>query len=168
MTENLKEFSQMEKKTDTGWVQVTSISNEDLKSLFRINVTGMSGDKYIRAVATDAGSEMDANSSVTHVRIGTILEVQTRPQDTEDRVQKAVVLLDLTADSKITKEIWVANNANDNSPAWEIYAPDVAGNHTFKNTVKNADKWAVAAKIKITANNSTEEISLRAIGMGVL
>lgn len=168
MTENLKEFSQMEKKTDTGWVQVTSISNEDLKSLFRINVTGMSGDKYIRAVATDAGSEMDANSSVTHVRIGTILEVQTRPQDTEDRVQKAVVLLDLTADSKITKEIWVANNANDNSPAWEIYAPDVAGNHTFKNTVKTADKWAVAAKIKITANNSTEEISLRAIGMGVL
>ena len=168
MTENLREFTQMEKKTDTGWIQVTSASNEDVKSVFRINVTGMSGEKYIRAVSTDAGSEMDANSSTIRVKIGTVLGVQTRPQDTDERIEKAVVLLDLTADDKVTKEIWVANNANDDSPVWETYAPDSAGNHTFKNTEKTADKWAVATKVKITANNSTEEISLRAIGMGVL
>lgn len=168
MTENLREFAQMEKKTDAGWTQVDSASNEDLNSTFRINVTGMNGETYIRAVSTDTGSETDANSSVIHVKIGTVLEVQTHPQDTDERIEKAVVLLDLTADAKVTKEIWVTNNANDDSPAWETYSPDSAGNHTFKNTEKTADKWAVATKVKITANNSTEEISLRAIGMGVL
>ena len=128
----------------------------------------MSGEKYIRAVSTDTGSGMDTNSSVIHVRIGTVLEVQMRPQDTSKRIEKTVVLLDLTADEKITKEIWVTNNANDDSPSWETYTPDSAGNHTFENIEKTADKWAVAVKVKITANNSTEEISLRAIGMGVL
>ena len=168
MTKNLKEFTRMEKKTDAGWIQVTSASNEDVKSAFRINVNGMSGEKYIRAVSTDTGSGMDTNSSVIHVRIGTVLEVQMRPQDTSKRIEKTVVLLDLTADEKITKEIWVTNNANDDSPSWETYTPDSAGNHTFENIEKTADKWAVAVKVKITANNSTEEISLRAIGMGVL
>ena len=168
MTKNLKEFTRMEKKTDAGWIQVTSASNEDVKSAFRINVNGMSGEKYIRVVSTDTGSGMDTNSSVIHVRIGTVLEAQMRPQDTSKRIEKAVVLLDLTADEKITKEIWVTNNANDDSPSWETYTPDSAGNHTFENIEKSADKWAVAVKVKITANNSTEEISLRAIGMGVL
>ena len=168
MTKNLKEFTRMEKKTDAGWIQATSASNEDIKSVFRINVNGMSGEKYIRAVSTDTGSGMDTNSSVIHVRIGTVLEVQMRPQDTDERIERTVVLLDLTADEKITKEIWVTNNANDDSPSWETYTPDSAGNHTFKNAEKTADKWAVAVKVKITANNSTEEISLRAIGMGVL
>lgn len=168
MTKNLKEFTRMEKKTDAGWIQVTSASNEDVKSAFRINVNGMSGEKYIRVVSTDTGSGMDTNSSVIHVRIGTVLEVQMRPQDTSKRIEKTVVLLDLTADEKITKEIWVTNNANDDSPSWETYTPDSAGNHTFENIEKTADKWAVAVKVKITANNSTEEISLRAIGMGVL
>lgn len=168
MTENLREFAQMEKKTDAGWTQVDSASNEDLNSTFRINVTGMSGETYIRAVSTDAGSETDANSSVIHARIGTILDVQTHPQETADRAQKMVVLLDLVADDKVTKEIWVANNANDASPAWETYTPDSAGNYTFQNTAKTAEKWAVAARMKVTANNSTGEIALRAIGMGVL
>lgn len=168
MTQNLKEFSQIEKKTDNGWTRVTSASNEDLKNVFRINVTGMSGDKYIRVVATDAGSGMNANSTTIHVRIGTVMEVQTRPQDTEEMTEKAVVLLGLTADEKVTKEIWVANNANDDSPTWEAYTPDSDGNHVFSNKTKTANKWAVATKVRITANNSTEEISLQAIGMGVL
>lgn len=168
MTENLREFAQMEKKTDAGWTQVDSASNEDLNSAFRINVSGMNGETYIRAVSTDAGSKTDANSSVIHVRIGTVLDVQTHPQETADRAQKMVVLLDLVADDKVTKEIWVANNANDASPAWEIYNPDSAGNHTFHNNAKTAEKWAVAARVKITANDSAGEIALRAIGMGVL
>lgn len=49
-----------------------------------------------------------------------------------------------------------------------FYTPDSAGNHTFQNTAKVAEKWAVAARVKITANDSTGEIALRAIGMGVL
>lgn len=168
MTENLKEFSQMEKKTDNGWTQVVSALNEDLNSLFRINVTGMSGEKYIRAVATDSGSEMDVASPAICVKIGTVLEVKTHPWETENKAEKIIVLLELVADDKVTKDIQVCNNANDSEPAWEVYAPDSAGNHTFANNEKTADKWAVATKVEVTANNSTEEISLKSIGMGVL
>ena len=89
MTENLKEFSQMEKKTDNGWTQVVSALNEDLNSLFRINVTGMSGEKYIRAVATDSGSEMDVASPAICVKIGTVLEVKTHPWETETKLKKS-------------------------------------------------------------------------------
>ena len=165
---NSQEFTSLEKNVGGQWVSVASASNEDVGTKFRIKVTGASGEVYLRVVSTDSGSLSEAKSSAVHIRIGTILDVQTHPQETADRTQKMVVLLDLVADNKVTKEIWVANNANDASPAWETYAPDSAGNHTFQNTAKTAEKWAVAARVKITANNSTGEIALRAIGMGVL
>lgn len=165
---NSKEFTSLEKYVDGQWVSAASASNEDVGTKFRIKVTGASGEVYLRVVSTDSGSLSEARSSAAHIRIGTILDVQTHPQETADRTQKMVVLLDLIADDKVTKEIWVANNANDVSPAWETYTPDSAGNHTFQNTAKTAEKWAVAARVKITANDSTGEIALRAIGMGVL
>lgn len=165
---NSQEFTSLEKNTGGQWVSAASASNEDVGTKFRIKVTGASGEVYLRVVSTDSGSLSEARSSAVHIRIGTILDVQTHPQETADRAQKMVVLLDLVADDKVTKEIWVANNANDASPAWETYAPDSAGNHTFQNTAKTAEKWAVVARVKITANDSTGEIALRAIGMGVL
>ena len=165
---NSQEFTNLEKYADGQWVSAASASNEDVGTKFRIKVTGASGEVYLRVVSTDSGSLSEARSSAVHIRIGTILDVQTHPQETADRTQKIVVLLDLVADDKVTKEIWVANNANDASPAWETYTPDLAGNHTFQNTAKTAEKWAVAARVKVTANNSTGEIALRAIGMGVL
>lgn len=165
---NSKEFTSLEKYVGGQWVSAASASNEDVGTKFRIKVTGASGEVYLRVVSTDSGSLSEARSSAVHIRIGTILDVQAHPQETADRTQKMVVLLDLVADDKVTKEIWVANNANDASPAWETYTPDSAGNHTFQNTAKTAEKWAVAARVKITANDSTGEIALRAIGMGVL
>ena len=165
---NSQEFTSLEKNAGGQWVSVASASNEDVGTKFRIKVTGASGEVYLRVVSTDSGSLSEARSSAVHIRIGTILDVQTHPQETADRAQKMVVLLDLVADDKVTKEIWVANNANDASPAWETYTPDSAGNHTFQNNAKTAEKWAVAARVKITANDSTGEIALRAIGMGVL
>ena len=164
----VREFAVMEKLSGSTWTEVATASNADVGSKFRIRVTGLSGDKYLRAVALDSGSGMPAYSAVIHVRIGTVLEVMTHPSDTDGRAQKAIVLLDLVADAKTTKDIWVCNNANDAAPTWEAYNPDSAGNHTFSNTEKTAEKWAVAAKLKVTANDSTGEIALRAIGMGVL
>lgn len=167
-SKNVEEFAEMEKQSGETWSLVEKATNEDVGCKFRIKVTGMSGEKYIRAVAIDDGSGLPSNSTVVKVSIGTVLEVQTKPAATADRTQKIIVLLDLVADEKITKEIQVCNNANDEVPTWEKYSPDAAGNHTFTNAEKTAEDWAVAAKIKITANDSTGEISLRAIGMGVL
>ena len=161
-------FEALEKYANGQWVEATSASNADINTKFRIKVTGITKDKYFRIVSLDHGSEMNVHSSAIHVKFGSVLEVKTHPTETSACIQKTVVLLDIVADTKVKKEIFVSNNANDASPVWEVYTPDSAGNHTFSNKTKTASKWAVSTKLKLTANDSTGEIAVRAIGMGVI
>ena len=81
---------------------------------------------------------------------------------------KIIVLLSLVAGSQTQKIISVCNNANDSVPTWENYSPDSSGLYTFTNKTKTANDWAVSAKVKVIANGYTGEISLSAIGLGVL
>ena len=60
----------------------------------------------------------------------------------------------------------MSNNASDIEPTWEEYQMDEY--HSFTNNEKTSEQWAVAAKIVVNANESTEEISVEAIGIGVL
>lgn len=161
-------FETLEKYANGQWVEATSASNADINTKFRIKVTGITKDKYFRIVSPDHGSEMNVHSSAIHVKFGSVLEVKTHPTETSACIQKTVVLLDIVADTEVKKEIFVSNNANDASPVWEVYTPDSAGNHTFSNKTKTASKWAVSTKLKLTANDSTGEIAVRAIGMGVI
>lgn len=161
-------FETLEKYANGQWVEATSASNADINTKFRIKVTGITKDKYFRIVSLDHGSKMNVHSSAIHVKFGSVLEVKTHPTETSACIQKTVVLLDIVADTKVKKEIFVSNNANDASPVWEVYTPDSAGNHTFSNKTKTASKWAVSTKLKLTANDSTGEIAVRAIGMGVI
>ena len=74
--------------------------------------------------------------------------------------------LKATVDEAATMSLWVANNANDVNPTWEAY--ELGAYHIFKNDTKTANKWATAVKIKITAGESTGEISVSDIATGVL
>ena len=161
-------FNSLEKYSNGQWVTANFATNLDVNTKFRIKVTGVTKSKYFRIVSLDQGSQASVYSSNIHVKFGSVLEVKTHPTETSACIQKAIVLLDLVADSKVKKEIFVSNNANDASPVWEAYTPDSAGNHTFSNNTKTASKWAVATKLKLTANDSTGEIAVRAIGMGVI
>ena len=62
--------------------------------------------------------------------------------------------------------LWVTNNASDVEPTWEAY--ELGAYHIFENNAKTADKWATAVKVKITAGESTGEISVSDIATGVL
>ena len=161
-------FNSLEKYSNGQWVTANFATNLDVNTKFRIKVTGVTKSKYFRIVSLDQGSQASVYSSNIHIKFGSVLEVKTHPTETSACIQKAIVLLDLVADSKVKKEIFVSNNANDASPVWEAYTPDSAGNHTFSNNTKTASKWAVATKLKLTANDSTGEIAVRAIGMGVI
>lgn len=63
-----------------------------------------------------------------------------------------------------------ANNALDDAPVWEDATADYTANkpHIFTNKTKTASQWAVSVKLKIEANDSTGEISVSAVGMGVM
>ena len=92
----------------------------------------------------------------------------THPSICKTMPNKIVVLLSLVAGSQTQKVISVCNNANDSVPTWENYSPDSSGLYTFTNKTKTANDWAVSAKVKVIANGYTGEISLSAIGLGVL
>ena len=168
MQTNVKTFTALEKFVGNQWVSATSATNADINNKFRIKVTGLSGVKYLRVKASDTSNGLYAYSKVIKIRVGNVLEIKTHPSKTPKCVNKIIVLLDLSADETVTKEILVSNNANDVNPTWEKYSPDQNGNHTFKNTSKTANEWAVSTKIKILANNSNHDIIIRAVGLGII
>lgn len=167
-SKNKTEFSEMEKYVDEEWVSVTSVSNQDVGSKFRIQVKDQTTGKvrYIRVVTRDSGTKSDVSSPSLYVRIGNVLEISTLPVDREVRPSVVNVKVKSIIGQKATVEMWVTCNANDEKPTWEKCT--LGSPHSFKNDKKTADKWGVAVKIKVTANDEAGEISISAVGLGVL
>lgn len=150
------------------WESAETVTNEDAGKRIRIKVAGQTAgtEVYVRAVSTDAGSLTPSYSPAVKIRIGDVLEVQTLPYDLDSQPTSISVFLQDSIDSKATTEMWVCNNAEDASPAWESYTPDSI--HTFTNKTKTSDKWSAAVKIRVTAGKATGEISISAISLGVI
>lgn len=167
-SDSVKEFTSVEKLEGDSWVPSDTATNEDLGKTFRISVTGIEKDCYIRVVSTDTGSENAVNSAHVRVSIGDVLQIQTKPAVMSNRPTAITIILKSNIDSRATTDIKVCNNAKDDIPMWEDYAVSDDGSYVFANTIKIADSWAVSAKVTVTANNATEEISISAIGLGVI
>ena len=167
-TESVKTFSGLQKKVENEWIDATDISNEDIGAEFRIQVSGFKdGSKqYIRAVSTDSGSQVASMSDTVQVAIGSVLEITTIPAEWDSRPDRIDVKLKASIDSDAKTEMWVSNNAVDREPVWEEY--EIGAYHVFANKKKTADKWATAARIRITAQEAAGEISISNIAMGVL
>lgn len=171
MTSGLQEFTSIEKYTGSSWTPISGIlTNNEAGSKLRTHITGISsGVKYIRISSYVSAASQYVYSSIIKINVGeSYLEIMTHPSICKTMPNKIVVLLSLVAGSQTQKVISVCNNANDSVPTWENYSPDSSGLYTFTNKTKTADDWAVSAKVKVTANNYTGEISLSAIGLGVL
>lgn len=171
MTSGLQEFTSIEKYTGSSWTPISGIlTNNDSGSKLRTHITGISsGVKYIRISSYASVISQYVYSSIIKINVGeSYLEIMTHPSTCKTMPNKIIVLLSLVAGSQTQKIISVCNNANDSVPTWENYSPDSSGLYTFTNKTKTANDWAVSAKVKVTANNYTGEISLSAIGLGVL
>ena len=167
-SQNKTEFSGTEKFVNGEWVSVASVSNQDVGSKLRIQVKNQTTGKvrYIRVVTKDSGTKTDVSSASLYVRIGNVLEIITNPVDREVRPSIVNVKVKSIIGEKASVEMWVSCNANDETPTWEKYTP--GSPHSFKNDKKTAAKWGVAVKIKVTANDEAGEISISAVGLGVL
>ena len=167
---SVKEYTRAEiyDTSTNAWKSAETVTNDDAGKRIRIKVTGQTAgtEVYVRAVSTDAGSLTPSYSPAVKIKIGDILEVQTLPYDLDSQPTSISVFLQDTIDSKATTEMWVCNNAGDASPAWESYTPDSI--HTFANKSKTSDKWSAAVKIRVTAGKAVDEISISAIGLGVI
>lgn len=163
-----QEFTEAEKYTGDTWESVSVLTNEDIGTQLRIKVTGLTKNKeyYIRVAATDSGSETPSYSTAVKIRIGTVLEIETQPMELSARPTGVSVVLKSTVDPEAYMQMWVTNNANDEAPEWESYI--LGTMHRFVNEENTSDKWAVAAKVKIEAQEAAGEISISAIGMGVI
>ena len=105
-------------------------------------------------------------SETVQVAIGDVLEVATIPAEWDNRPDRINVKLKAAIDPDAKTEMWVSNNAADDEPVWEKYA--IGAYHVFKNETKTAGKWATAARIRVTAQDATGEISITSIATGVL
>lgn len=171
MTSGLQEFTSIEKYTGSSWTPISGIlTNNEAGSKLRTHITGISsGVKYIRISSYASVISQYVYSSIIKINVGeSYLEIMTHPSTCKTMPNKIVVLLSLVAGSQTQKIISVCNNANDSVPTWENYSPDSSGLYTFTNKTKTANDWAVSAKVKVIANGYTGEISLSAIGLGVL
>lgn len=171
MTSGLQEFTSIEKYTGSSWTPISGIlTNNEAGSKLRTHITGISsGVKYIRISSYASAASQYVYSSIIKINVGeSYLEIMTHPSTCKTMPNKIIILLSLVAGSQTQKIISVCNNANDSVPTWENYSPDSSGLYTFTNKTKTANDWAVSAKVKVIANGYTGEISLSAIGLGVL
>jgi hypothetical protein len=159
--------------TDTQtWENVSYATNTDSGKQFKIPVTGLAlnSTKYIRVGSTDtSGSNTTSWSPTVVVAVGTVLEVQSIPTETAYMPTRVTIKDKTIIDQRAGTTVEVSNNAFDAVPTWEDMTTEyLAGtNYTFTNTAKTAAKWGISVKYTIQANDSTDEISISAIGMGV-
>ena len=167
-SKDLKEYTALQMQTSGKWNTATSIATADIGKPCRIQVTGQTAGtvRYVRVVSTDTGSKLPTYSNPVKIAIGDTLEFTTLPAEWSEKPDRIDVKLKATVDEAATMSLWVANNANDVNPTWEAY--ELGAYHIFKNDTKTANKWATAVKVKITAGESTGEISVSDIATGVL
>lgn len=167
-SKDLKEYTTLQMQTSGKWNTATNIATADVGKPCRIQVTGQTAGtvRYVRVVSTDTGSKLPAYSTAVKVAIGDTLEFTTLPAEWSEKPDRIDVKLKATIDKAATMSLWVTNNANDANPTWEAY--ELGAYHIFGNNAKTANKWATAVKVKITAGESTGEISVSDIATGVL
>ena len=171
MSQNVTTFSGVEKYNSSSgaWESLDTVSSSDVGAQLRIKITGQTEGtvKYVALNTVDAGSSTSVTSTPVKIAIGDTLEFTTKPLDRGTEMPKtASIFLDSVIDSAATLTLYVCNNANDDSPTWEKCSEGEA--YIFTNTTKTADTWAVAAKVVVNADAATGDISISAIGLGVL
>lgn len=173
---NKKTFSTGLKKYNSGssvWEDATQATNADAGATFKIPVSGMTAntDKYVRVSTVDkGGSNSTVYSDTVKIGVGTVLEVESLPAELDYQPTSITPRFGMTVDARASITVEVTNNALDEEPTWEdaTEAYKSGKPYTFTNQEKTAEAWAVAVRIKIEAGNSTGEISLSAIGEGVM
>ena len=171
-TSNLKEFSSgLEKNVGGIWLSHDgNISNADVGNEFRISVNvAKNTTKYIRIVTTEQTSGASVYGDYQCVKIGDILQIETIPQSVDFKPYAVSLTDKKIIDSEATIKVYACNNAYDEVKSWEDMTSQYLNNeyYAFKNNNKLSDSWAVSVKYVIEANNSTGEISIEAIGVGV-
>ena len=104
-----------------------------------------------------------------YVKIGDTLQIETIPQPVDFKPYAVSLTDKKNIDSEATIRVYACNNAYDEVKSWEDMTSQYLNNeyYAFENNNKLSDSWAVSVKYVIEANNSTGEISIDAIGIGV-
>jgi hypothetical protein len=165
---NPTEFTGVEKLVSGAWLPVQTLTNADVGASLRIQVTGQTvGDTiYVRLKDTDSGSGSPVYTSTYAIVIGSVLEFDTLPISRTEKPSLVVAYLNKTMPADATLTMYACNNANDGAPTWEAITEGET--HQFTNKTKTAQNWAVSVKTSITAGATAGEISVSAVGLGVL
>lgn len=162
------EFTGVEKLVSGAWLPVQTLTNADAGASLRIQVTGQTvgNTVYVRLKDTDSGSGTPVYTSTYAIVIGSVLEFDTLPISRTDKPSLVVAYLNKTMPVDATLTMYACNNANDGAPTWEAITEGET--HQFTNKTKTAANWGVSVKTSIAAGATAGEISVSAVGLGVL
>ncbi len=156
--------SGIQRKNGTSWTSSNTFSRSYFGVQYRYVISASSitsPDVYIRVGAVDnSGSKEKVYSDPVCVHIGTTLEIQGTPPDNKGATLPAKCILYTTAKIAPGAEahFYVCNNGLDASPTWEETTPGEI--HTFANTTKTAESWALNWKIHVDAGTATGDIKI--------
>lgn len=122
------------------------------------------GSHEVKVIAEANGYK--AGARVRFSKSTSSVVVMGKPHATKSMATMCTIADNLTVPEGATVTREVCNNANDPSPAWEVYEGD---DHSFENDLKTADGWAVNWRIGIdNSGGSTQARISTGVGMGVL
>lgn len=167
---DIKVFKEIEINKEGNWINHTEeVSNEDTNYNLRIKLKIEDKSlKYFRVSSSDKTITVD--SKVITLKFNNRLEFETLPQKI-DFTPYSISLIDKKEiDSKATMEVYACNNALDKNKQWENITEEYKLDkpYVFTNKNKENENWAISVKYKIEANDATGEISIDAIGIGVV
>ena len=165
-----KVFKEIEINKEGNWISHTEeVSNEDTNYNLRIKLKIEDKNlKYFRVSSSDKTITVD--SKVITLKFNNRIEFETLPQKI-DFIPYSISLTDKKEiDSKATIEVYACNNALDKNKQWENITEEYKLDkpYVFINKNKENENWAISVKYKIEANDATGEISIDAIGIGVI
>ena len=126
----------------------------------------LNGSHTFEVIATDAESGV-AVRTMTFMKDVTFIEfVKNVAVEASEMPTRAIVNIQGRFPEGCNLNVWICNNGNDASPAWEDVTQEAlyGGKHYFSNTVKTAATWGVKIKVRLERGTATETCYIMSVG----
>lgn len=126
----------------------------------------LNGVHTFEIIATDAEGGV-AVRTMTFAKNVTYIEfVKNVAVEASEMPTRALVNIQGRFPEGCNLHVWICNNGNDASPAWEDVTEEAlyGGKHYFANTTKTAATWGVKLKVRLERGTATETCYIMSVG----
>ena len=126
----------------------------------------VNGLHTFEVVATDAEGGTAKRTMTFTKNVNYIAFEKTVAVEASEMPTRALVNIQGRFPDGCNLHVWMCNNGNDASPAWEDVTQEAlnGGKHYFANTTKTAASWGVKLKVRLERGTATETCYIMSVG----